>query len=193
MKTITIELNDEEEVHFGMILGNASVIYRDNLEIQNLLEKIGKLFPLSNYIENCSVGNISEISSLKEGNLVVGLYNDHDMRTNIVAGTITKIQKSKGSKVYHVKGNTYRDKYDKYSSLLSLSGILVESEIEIINQSICKELIELYDLAFNQLESGQPFRETTQKINDIRAREKEKLKNKLQNNESKSKNWKWNR
>lgn len=188
MKTITIELNDEEEVHFGTILGNASVIYRDNLEIQNLLEKIGKLFPLSNHIENCSVGNISEISSLKEGNLVVGLYNDHDMRTNIVAGTITKIQKSKGSKVYHVKGNIHYCKYDRHSSPSDFSGVLKEDEIEIIDQAICKEIIELYELAFNQFESGQPFRETTQKINDIRAREKEKLKNKLQNNESKSKN-----
>lgn len=108
---------------------------------------------------------------LKEGELVVGTHYTL-LKINVIAGTIIKIMKSKNEKIIKVKGDRFvRLHYES----LDFSGELLESEVEVIDQEKCKEIINLFEFANKQLSNGQPCLDTAEKISTLRHNNRLKL------------------
>lgn len=111
--------------------------------------------------------NIIQIENLKVGDKIIGNHVNKITRvTKIVAGYITKIIKFEKTTEYCVKGNIL---HRSNCELMNFSGILKENEIEVIDNVICNKIIELYDLANEQLiKNLQDYHYTLEKINELR-------------------------
>ncbi len=129
-----------------------------------------------------------KLPALAEGDFVVGMHADPAGSYTTVAGKIDKITCNKsGEVIYHVSGNILiRPGADP----IELSGVLQESEIEVIDPGTYRRIIELFDLATKQLiaeaESPYPkqiiasssYKETVQKIRDLRHKSRQELEEK---------------
>lgn len=116
------------------------------------------------------------VKDLKIGQMVVGLHHgkkpgSYERR----AGVITAISTSRyGDIVYHIQGRTHQR---PDSEPLSTSGLLEESEVQVIDQDACNEIIGLFNVATEQIMAHSlSFRETAEQVNEIIGNEYEKLK-----------------
>lgn len=76
--------------------------------------------------------------------------------------------------IYYVKGDKHIHIQDNG---ISTSGVLEESEVQVIDQTACKKILELFDLATTQIMAGSlSFRETAEEVNEIIANEWQKVK-----------------
>ena len=116
------------------------------------------------------------VKDLKIGEMVVGLHRD--LRSNSYqrrAGVITAISTAKsGAIVYHIRGRTHKR---PDGEALSTSGRLEESEVQVIDQDACNNIIELFNTATGQIMARSlSFRETAEQVNEIIYNEWQKLK-----------------
>jgi hypothetical protein len=112
---------------------------------------------------------------LKIGDMVVGrhVYEPH-IYQQIVAGKIINKNTEDGGVVYQVEGNILQ----RFGEPITFSGILKDTEVEVIDQGVCNTLIELYNLVNKQVIAGASWQETAQKINDIRHISRQELEEK---------------
>ncbi len=119
------------------------------------------------------------IRHLDVGDMVVGLHVDKGgTLLKVVAGEINRkiTEKDTDIVMYHVKGKTYML---LYKDLVDFSGILDENEVEVINQGICKMIIELYDQAMEKMIAGREGHfDIAQKINEMRHKSRAELEEK---------------
>jgi len=135
--------------------------------------------------------NKIKVNDLKIGDLVIGMrcYQDSvaGLYNNLVdgqpllscttiAGRIKYRTKEKSGKVnYHVVGETLPR---PGGEPVLLSGLLGDDEVEVIDQSMCKMILELIDTANQKLIIVAPYEEVLEmanKIEKIRHDEQQKL------------------
>lgn len=115
--------------------------------------------------------------NLKIGDKVVGMHVDKShLSYTTVAGEIKRIDKlNDGTVTYHVRGKAY---LRPFSEPAYLSGDLEENEVEVIDQGMCNTIMEMFDLANDQLSAGSRDMGTVEEIREMRHRARQELEEK---------------
>lgn len=119
---------------------------------------------------------IISVKDLKVGDLVVGAHvSEGGTYISTIVGEITSITTTKWD-IYSVKGDTLTR---PFGGPIIFSGILRENEIEVIDQSVCLKIIELFHLANEQIIEGKGrHTETIEIINEMRHKSRQELQEK---------------
>jgi hypothetical protein len=125
-----------------------------------------------------------EVRDLNVGDMVVGTHVEFNSM-KVVAGDISRKNIDKdGNVIYYVQGKTLPR---PFGEPLNFSGILMQNEVQVIDPQICRTIIELYDLTNRQIIAGSqlnaassafPYRETVEKINEMRHKARAQLEEK---------------
>jgi hypothetical protein len=113
------------------------------------------------------------IKHLKIGDMVVGrhVYEPHIYQQIVAGKIIGKTNTEDGGVAYQVEGNTLQ----RFGEPITFSGILKDTEVEVIDQGLCNIIIELYNLVNKQVIAGVSWQETSQKIIEIRHKSWQEL------------------